>query len=172
MERRWDCVTRVEGYVQKLFVFSPGEHVSNGAPVLTIYSPELLAAQKEFVNSLRMRDNANTNGSPDVLASAERLVDSGRQRLRLWNVPEGQIAELEKTLQPQEDLTLYSPFDGIVQEVPAQQGRKVAEGDRLVDIVNLSVVWVWAQFYQDELPMLKKGTSDGRHDVIVSRSEI
>jgi Cu(I)/Ag(I) efflux system membrane fusion protein len=104
-----------------------------------------------------MRDNARANNSPDVLESAERLVDSGRQRLRLWNIAEGQITELEKTLQPQENLTLYSPFKGIVQDIAVEQGRKVMDGDRIVDIADLGVVWVWAQFYQDELPMLKKG---------------
>ena len=156
-QRRWDYITRVEGYVQKLFVFSPGELIGKDVPVLTIYSPELLAAQKEFVNSLKMRDNARANNSPDVLESAERLVDSGRQRLRLWNIAEGQITELEKTLQPQETLTLYSPFKGIVQDIAVEQGRKVMDGDRIVDIADLGVVWVWAQFYQDELPMLKKG---------------
>jgi RND family efflux transporter MFP subunit len=158
-ERLWDYVARVGGYVQKLFVFSPGELVEKDAPLLTIYSPELLAAQKEFVDTLKMRDNASTNGNPDVLANAEHLLDSGRQRLRLWNIGDDQIAELEKTRQPREFLTLCSPFKGVVQDVGAQQGRSVNGGDQLVDIADLSVVWVWAEFYQDELPMLKKGLS-------------
>jgi Cu(I)/Ag(I) efflux system membrane fusion protein len=156
-ERHWDYVARVEGYVQKLFVFSRGELVQKNAPLLTIYSPDLLTTQNEFTDLLRARDQARTNGSKAVLESTARLVESAKERLRLWNITEAQIAELEKTRQPQETLTLYSPFKGVVQDLLVDQGRRVMIGDRLVEIADLSVVWVWAQFYQDELPMLKRG---------------
>ena len=156
-QRHWDYVTRVEGYVKKLFVFSRGEWVEQGAPILTIYSPDLLTTQNEFVDILKMRDEARTKGNQALLQSAETLVASARQRLNLWNISNDQIAELEKTRQPQETLTLSSPFKGVVQDIGVDQGRKVMNGDHLVDIADLSVVWVWAQFYQDELPMLKKG---------------
>ncbi len=157
-QRQWDYVTRVDGYVQKLDVFSPGEAVEKGARLLTIYSPELYTAQKEFVNALTMRDNARAKGSSDVLTNAEQLVEAGTERLRLWDINENQIAELEKTRKPQETLALSSPFKGVVQELAVDQGRRVAVGDRVVDVADLSVVWVWAQFYQEDLPMLKKGS--------------
>ena len=156
-QRHWDYVTRVEGYVKKLFVFSRGELVEKDAPILTIYSPDLLTTQNEFVDVLKMRDEAKAKGNQAVLQSTERLVESAKQRLNLWNISAEQIAELEKTRKPQETLTLYSPFKGVVQDIGVDQGRKVMNGDHLVDIADLSVVWVWAQFYQDELPMLKKG---------------
>ena len=156
-QRHWDYVTRVEGYVKKLFVFSRGELVEKDAPILTIYSPDLLTTQNEFVDILKMRDEAREKGSKAVLESTERLVASAKQRLHLWNISDDQIAELEKTRQPQETLTLYSPFKGVVQDIGVDQGRKVMNGDHLVDIADLSAVWVWAQFYQDELPMLKQG---------------
>ncbi len=156
-QRHWDYVTRVEGYVEKLFVFSRGEAVEKNAPVLTIYSPDLLTTQKEFMDVLRTQDEARGKGNEAVRESTERLVESAKQRLRLWNVGDMQINELEKTRKPQELLTLFSPFKGIVQNLGVDQGRRVALGDHLIDIVDLSVVWVWAEFYQDELPMLKKG---------------
>ena len=156
-QRHWDYVARVEGYVKKLFVFSRGEPIEKDAPILTIYSPDLLTTQNEFVDILKTRDEAREKGSKSVLASTERLVESARQRLRLWNISDEQIAELEKTRKPQEHLTLFSPFKGVVQDIGVDQGRKVMNGDHVVDITDLSVVWVWAQFYQDELPMLKKG---------------
>jgi len=156
-QRHWDYVTRVEGYVEKLFVFSRGEAVEKNAPVLTIYSPDLLTTQKEFVDVLQTRDEARTKGNEAVRDSMERLVESAKQRLRLWNIGDAQISELEKTRKPQELLTLLSPFKGIVQNLGVDQGRRVMLGDHLVDIADLSVVWVWAEFYQDELPMLKKG---------------
>ena len=156
-QRHWDYVARVEGYVKQLSVFSRGELVEQDAPLLTIYSPELLNTQTEFVDLLKMRDEARAKGSQAVLASTERLVASAKQRLHLWNVGDAQIAELERSRQPQETLTLRSPFRGVVQDIGVDQGRKVMNGDHLVDIADLSVVWVWAQFYQDELPLLKRG---------------
>ena len=156
-QRHWDYVTRVEGYVEKLFVFSRGEAVEKNAPILTIYSPDLLTTQKEFVDVLRTQDEARAKGNEAVRESTERLVESAKERLRLWNIGDGQISELEKTRKPQELLTLFSPFKGIVQNLGVDQGRRVMLGDHLVDIADLSVVWVWAEFYQDELPMLKKG---------------
>jgi Cu(I)/Ag(I) efflux system membrane fusion protein len=156
-QRQWDYVARIEGYVQKLFVFSRGEVVEKDAPILTIYSPDLLTTQNEFVNLLKVRDDAREKGSKAVLDSTERLAESAKQRLRLWNISDAQVAELENSRKPQEYLTLYSPFRGVVQDIGVDQGRKVMNGERLVDLADLSVVWVWAQFYQDELPMLKKG---------------
>lgn len=155
-QRHWDYVSRIEGYVKKLFVFSRGELVEKDAPILTIYSPDLLTTQNEFVDVLKMRDEARAKGSKIVLETSERLIESAKQRLRLWNINDAQIEELEKTRKAQEHLTLYSPFKGVVQDLAVDQGRRVMMGEHLVDIADLSVVWVWAQFYQDELPMLKK----------------
>lgn len=146
-QRHWGYVSRVDGYVKQLSVFSRGEPVEKGAPLLTLYSPDLLTTQNEFVQLL----NAGNKGGGD------RLIESAKERLRLWNISDEQIEELERTRQPKETLTLYSPFKGVVQDITVTQGRKVMTGERLVDIADLSKVWVWADFYQDELPMLKKG---------------
>ena len=154
-QRHWDYVTRVEGYVKTLSVFSRGEIVEKDASILSIYSPDLLTTQREFVDTLNLRDEARAKGSLAVLASTEQLAESARQRLRLWNITEAQIAELERTRTPSETITLRSPFKGVVQDLGVDQGRRVMIGDHLVDIADLSVVWVWAQFYQNELPLLK-----------------
>jgi Cu(I)/Ag(I) efflux system membrane fusion protein len=156
-QRHWDYVARVDGYVKQLFVFSRGELVEKDAPILTLYSPDLLTTQNEFVDVLKTRDEAKTNGQHAIVESTGRLLDSAKQRLRLWNISDDQIADLEKTRQPQELLTLHSPFKGVIQNLTVDQGRKVMAGERLVDLADLSVVWVWAQFYQDELPLLKPG---------------
>ncbi len=156
-QRHWDYVSRVEGYVQKLFVSSRGELVEKNSPLLTIYSPELLTTQREFLNLLRMRDEAKKSGSTAAAESAESLIESAKVRLRLWNINDEQIAKLEESRKGEETLTLYSPFKGVIQDLPVDQGRRVMMGDHLVDIADLSVIWVWAEFYQDELPLLKKG---------------
>jgi RND family efflux transporter MFP subunit len=152
--RHWEFVARVEGYVQKLYVTSPGEPIEEGQPLLTIYSPELSTAEREMVNLLDARDRATT---AEGKASTERSIGAARRRLEQWNITATQIAELEKTRKPSEFLTLNSPFKGVVEDVPVDQGRKVMIGDHLVDVADLSLVWVWAEFYEDELSMLAKG---------------
>src|SRR6266498_4075777 len=152
--RNWQFVSRVDGYIQKLDVTAPGELVGKNAPLLSIYSPDLLTSEREFVELLRMRDEAK---SKDARETPSRLINSAKQRLHLWNVTDEQIDELQKTRKPQENLTLLSPFRGIVQSVPAEQGKSVKVGDLLVEVADLSVVWVWAEFYENELSMLQVG---------------
>src|SRR5437660_7723242 len=150
--RNWQFVSRVDGYIQKLHVTAPGELVEKDAPLLSIYSPDLLTSEREFVELLRMRDEAKTK---DARETPQRLIESAKRRLQLWNITDAQIDELQRTRKSQENLTLLSPFRGVVQSVPAEQGKSVKVGDMLVEVADLSVVWVWAEFYENELPMLK-----------------
>src|SRR5881275_2405317 len=152
--RNWQFVSRVGGYIQKLHVTGPGELVEKGAPLLSIYSPDLLTSEREFVELLRMRDEAKTK---DARETPQRLTESAKRRLQLWNVTGEQIAELEKTRKPSDTLTLLSPFRGVVQSVPVEQGKNVKIGDMLVEAADLSVVWLWAEFYENELSMLQAG---------------
>src|SRR5438132_2928467 len=152
--RNWQFVSRVDGYVQKLDVTAPGELVEKDAPLLSIYSPDLLTSEREFVELLRMRDQAK---SKEARETPERLIESAKRRLQLWNVTNEQITELQQTRNPRENPTLLSPFRGVVQSVPVEQGKSVKMGDMLVEVADLSVVWVWAEFYENELSMLKVG---------------
>src|SRR5205807_10602758 len=85
------------------------------------------------------------------------LIESAKRRLQLWNVMPEQIAELEKTRKASDTLTLLSPFRGVVQSVPVEQGKSVKMGDMLVEVADLGIVWVWAEFYENELSMLQAG---------------
>ena len=152
--RDWQFVSRVDGYVQKLNVTSPGQVVEKDAPLLSIYSPDLLTSEREFVELLRMRDQAK---SKDARETPQRLIESAKRRLQLWNVTPEQVAELEKTRKASDTLTLLSPFRGVVQSVPVEQGKSVKVGDMLVEVADLSLVWMWAEFYENELSMLQVG---------------
>src|SRR5207247_10613089 len=121
---------------------------------MSIYSPDLLSSEREFVELLRMRDQAK---SKDARETPQRLIESARRRLQLWNGTEKQIADLERTRKASDTLTLLSPFRGVVQSVPLDQGKNVKVGDMLVEVADLSVVWVWAEFYENELSMLQAG---------------
>ncbi|MDP9292329.1 MAG: efflux RND transporter periplasmic adaptor subunit, partial [Verrucomicrobiota bacterium] len=152
--RDWQFVARVDGYVQKLFVTSPGEIVEKDAPLMAIYSPELLTTERELVQLLGMRDRAP---SREARETPEKLIDAAKRRLRQWYVTDEQLAELEKSRTPSDNLTLLSPFRGVVQAVPVVQGKSVKMGDALVDVADLAVVWAWAEFYENEVSMLEKG---------------
>jgi RND family efflux transporter MFP subunit len=152
--RNWQFVSRVDGYVQKLNVTSPGQVVEKDAPLLSIYSPDLLTSEREFVELLRMRDEAKTK---DARETPQRLIESAKRRLQLWNVTEQQIADLERTRKASDTLTLLSPFHGVAQSVPVEQGKSVKVGDMLVEVADLSLVWMWAEFYENELSMLQVG---------------
>ena len=155
--RHWDYVSRVEAYVQRLAVASRGEAVRKGQPLVTLYSPDFLATQRDFIDALRIRDEAHKSSVPESVTSADRLVAAARRRLLLWNLDDRQLDELEKTREAADTLSLHSPFDGIVLDLAVNQGARVMPGDHLVDVADLSVVWVWAEFYQEELSLLQPG---------------
>jgi Cu(I)/Ag(I) efflux system membrane fusion protein len=153
-QRLWAFVARVAGYLQQLFVTSPGEMVEKDAPLLSIYSPDLATTERELVMLLEMRDRAR---SPQTRETPASLIAAAKARLRQWNVTDEQIAELEKQRRPNDVLTLRSPFRGVVQKVTAEQGGEVKLGDNLVEVVDLSVVWLWAELYENEIAAGKIG---------------
>jgi Cu(I)/Ag(I) efflux system membrane fusion protein len=156
-QRHWDYVARVDGYVQNLKVFAPGEVVEKGQVLMDIFSPDLVATQNEFLDLLRMRDQAEKNGSVATKENAERLLASARQRLSRWNLTEAQIDAIAEARASTDVLQLTSPFRGVIETIGVDQGRRVMAGDHLVDVADLTGVWVWVDFYQEELPQVKPG---------------
>ncbi len=163
-QRLWRVVSRTGGYVQELGVGAPGEVVKKNQVLMTLYSPELLTTQRELIDLLRLRDSA-PKGPHSARADAQGLIESAERRLRLWNVTDEQIAKIEQTRQAEESIPILSKIDGVVQALPVTQGMTIAPGNPLVDVADLSVVWVWGEFYQEELPMLEIG-----QEVIVTSS--
>jgi len=150
--RIFEYVARVDGYIQDLKVTSPGEQVGSGQPLVTVYSPDLRSTEQELVNLLSDRDRSGSSR-----ATLDPLTESAKQRLRQWNVSDQEIDSLEKSRKASETLVLRSPFSGIVEEVPAKQGMSVRAGDRLVGVMNLSGLWLWADFYENEVGLLRIG---------------
>ena len=150
--KMFDYVARVDGYVQELKVSSPGQDVTQGQPLITIYSPDLRSTEQELVNILNDRDRGGTSR-----ISNDQMIDATKRRLKLWNVSDQEIAELEKSRKPSDQLVLRSPFDGVVGEVMSRPGMNVKMGDKLVSVLDLSNLWVWAEFYENEIGLLKRG---------------
>jgi membrane fusion protein, copper/silver efflux system len=158
-QRSWDSVARVDGYVHELRVKAPGEAVAKGQTLMDIYSPDVASTEREYVDLLKMRDATEGTGLPGSADNARRLAESARERLRQWDVPDEEIAALEASRKAKQYLTLVSPVDGIVESIAVRQGQRVSTGDRLVSLADLGAVWVWANFYQEELALLKPGVA-------------
>jgi RND family efflux transporter MFP subunit len=155
--KHWDYVSRVDGYIHTLEIGAAGDRIEKGQVLMDIYSPDLVATENEFVDLVRMRDTGRRDQNATTSETAEHLLAGARARLQQWNISDEQINALEKTGKPPEFLQLISPVTGTVEEIGVHQGRHVAVGDHLVDLVDLSSVWVWAEFYENELPHLKPG---------------
>ncbi|MBI4764413.1 MAG: efflux RND transporter periplasmic adaptor subunit, partial [Deltaproteobacteria bacterium] len=151
--------TKYEGWIEKLRVNATGIYVKAGEAVAEIYSPELLATQREFLNALKWKNSTKKESELGALLikDAETILEAARQRLRLWDITEEQIKKVEETGQPIRTLTLYSPVNGYVTQKMAVQGMRVMPGEKLFDLADLSSVWVLADIYEYELPVIKLG---------------
>lgn len=154
--------TKIEGWIEKLYVDYTGRYVKKGEPLVEIYSPELLATQQEFLEVLKWAKQPGDKKKDDMLSlmlakDADAALDAARKRLRLWDISEAQIKQIEQTGKPVRTLTLYSPVSGFVTQKMAVLGMKVMPGEKLFDIADLSTIWIIADIYEYELPFVKVG---------------
>lgn len=150
--------TKIEGWVDKLFVATTGQAVTKGDPLLTVYSPELVSAQAEYLATLAAHQ-ALTNSKPDMQGGRNSLLAASRRRLELWDISDEQIERLEKTGKVEKHLTLYAPASGWVTERMVLAGQKIMPGEALMVIADLTHVWADADIYQSDLPYVKTGMS-------------
>jgi Cu(I)/Ag(I) efflux system membrane fusion protein len=170
-ERRLTTVnTKIEGWIEKLYIDATGDFVKIGTPVAEIYSPELYATQQEFLNVLqwtKKNRNASTprnlnyesdSGFAEMLTrDSESILEAARQRLALWDISPAQIEKIAQTGKPIRTLTISSPVSGYVLQKSALQGMRVMPGEKLLDLIDLSTVWVVADIYEYDLPYVKTG---------------
>ncbi len=153
--------TKVEGWIEKLYIDYTGRKVQKGEPLAEIYSPELVATQQEFLNVQRWAEQGkavNNEGTAAMLIKdAEALLEAAKERLRLWDISDDQIKKIEASGKPIRTLTIYSPVSGYVTQKTAVQGMRVMAGEKLFDVVDLSRVWIVADIYEYELPLVKVG---------------
>ena len=148
---------KIGGWIEDLFVDFTGRYVRQGDPLLTIYSPELVSTQEEYLLALRAKKDLVKSPFPEVAGSGTSLAESAKRRLKLWDITDDQIRILEETGQPKKILTLYSPFSGFVLEKIAYKGMNVMPGMALFKLADLSVVWLYADIYEYELPFVRLG---------------
>ena len=138
-----DVTTKYRGWLEKIYVDTVGARVHRGEPLFEIYSPDLYSAEAEYLIALAHKD--------------EILIPLARQKLGFWDVAEDQIVEIERGGKPIKALRINAPTDGFVMEKNAVVGAMVEAGTRIYQLADMSLVWIQAQMYEQDLPFVKLG---------------
>ena len=158
-ERLLHTVTpKFDGWIQKLYVNTTGQAVRTGEPLMDVYSPDLVAAQQEYLIAKRGVQTL-AGGSAEVQESMQRLVDSALQRLRNWDISETELQRLTQDGKTVQYLTLRSPANGVVLEKSAIQGKRFMAGEMLYQVADLSQVWLLAEVFERDLAHMRVGQS-------------
>ncbi len=148
---------KIEGWIEKLWIDTTGEPVKKGDILLSIYSPQLVSTQQEYLLALKNLQTLEASPFADVRRGAEELLATSLERLRLLDVPEHQIEELRQTGKVKKELHIHAPASGIVTHVGVRDGQYVTPRDELYSIADLSKVWVLVDIYEEELPWVRVG---------------
>jgi RND family efflux transporter MFP subunit len=149
--------TRIEGWIERVFVDFTGKYVQKGQPLLTLYSPEMLATQQEYLLALRSRDVLNNSSVSSLRRDSNGLVEAARRRMQLWKLSEAEIKQIEDTGKPITNVTVYSPVSGYVTQKNALSSQRVTPETELYTIVDLSRVWVMADVFEYETGAVTMG---------------
>jgi Cu(I)/Ag(I) efflux system membrane fusion protein len=149
--------TKISGWIDRVMVDSIGKDVRKGQALFTVYSPELVATQKEYLLALKAQEQFANSQFEETRESARTLLAATRERLHLWDVTDAQVEELTRTGESRKYLTVYSPASGIVLERSAFPGQYVTPEMQTFKIADLSTVWVIGQLFEYELGMIKPG---------------
>jgi Cu(I)/Ag(I) efflux system membrane fusion protein/cobalt-zinc-cadmium efflux system membrane fusion protein len=148
---------RFAGYIQKVFVDSTYQYVRKGEPLFTIYSPELLSTEREYLLARESQQRLARSPDPAVARDAASLVDASAERLALWGIPRREIERLRATGRIRRDLVIDSPVTGYVTRREALPNAYAEPGTRLYTVADLSTIWVFAHVFQNDLGRLKVG---------------
>lgn len=156
-ERRiYTIAPKFEGYVDRLFVNATGQPVGKGQALFSVYSPELVSAQREY--AIASKGVQSLQGASDSVQSGmKQLADSSLLRLRNWDISEGDIKALSKSGEARRTLTFRSPVNGIVTEKKAVQGMRFMPGEMLYQVADLSAVWILADVFEQDIGLVKQG---------------
>jgi membrane fusion protein, copper/silver efflux system len=148
---------KVGGYIDRVFVDYVGQLIKKGEPLFTLYSPDLVSTQEEYL--IAKRGNATLGAAPfkDVAQGAQSLLESTRQRMKLWDISDEQIKKLDDTGKVERDITFYSPVTGFVTDRKAFPQTSVTPDTELYTVSDLSSVWATADIYEYEVPFVHVG---------------
>jgi membrane fusion protein, copper/silver efflux system len=157
-ETRLDYITAwIPGRLDRMFVDYTGVLVHEGDHLVEIYSPQLLSAQEELLQAIQTRTRLLESGSQLLRETAEQTVRSAREKLRLWGLGLDQIAEIERTGQTADHITIRAPTGGVVVHKNKNTGDYVNIGDRVYTIADLTRVWIKLDAYESDLSWVRYG---------------
>ncbi len=148
---------RFPGWIQKVFADSTYQYVRKGQPLFTIYSPDLVTTEQEYLLAKESRNDLAQSSVPGVASGAASLLDAAAERLKQWEVPEREIARLESTGKVRHELEIDSPVSGYITERNALPNMYVQPETRLYTAADLSTVWVYAEVFQTDMARIKIG---------------
>lgn len=148
---------KVGGWVEKLYVNRTDQMVSHDEPLLELYSPELVSAQEEYLLAFRAVEKVKDSPYPEIRENAESLLAATRMRLKYWDISEDQIKSLVKDGKITRTMTIRAPEHGSVTEKMVVEGARIEAGEPLFKIIDHSVVWIYGELYEYELPFVKEG---------------
>jgi RND family efflux transporter MFP subunit len=151
-----DITPKIDGFVEELLVDYTGETVRRGQPLLTLYSPTLVAAQEELLTAMRLASQVAANAG-EAWSNAQSMLDAARRRLAYFDITPEQIEQVETTGRATKTLTLVAPFTGIVLEKHVVEGQRVMSGMQLYRLADLSTVWVEGDVFEQDLQFVKIG---------------
>ncbi len=151
--------TRFSGWIQKVYADSTYQFVRKGQPLFTIYSPELVTTEQEYLLARNNRNLLAQSTVPGVASGAGSLLTAAQERLRQWEIPQREIQHLETTGQVLHELEIDSPVSGYITERNALPNLYVQPATRLYTIADLSTVWIFAQVFQSDIGQIKVGDS-------------
>lgn len=149
--------SKVDGWIDKVLADFTGQVVEQGQPLLTFYSPEMLATQQEFLLALKGKELLKDSTLKGVPEQNDALVAAARKRLELWDLSESQIDEIARTQQPVKNITLDSPIRGYVITRDAFPRQRITPETELYTVVDLSKVWIMADVFEYEVSMIRVG---------------
>jgi len=149
--------TRISGHIEKVFSDATYQYVRKGQPLFTIHSPELIAAEREYLLAKRNAKELSQSTVPGVASGVASLLEATRDRMGQWNIPEREMARLESTGQVVDAFEIDSPVSGYITERNALPNLAVQPYTRLYTVADLSVVWVLAQVFQNDLSRVRVG---------------
>jgi RND family efflux transporter MFP subunit len=149
--------TRIDGWIEKVFVDFTGDFVKQGQPMLTIYSPEMLASQQELLLAARARDLMRGNPLASAAEHGNSLFEAARRRLELWQLKDDQIDQVLRTGQTIHSITVYAPASGFVSERKAFPNQKVTPDSDLYTITDLSRIWIVADVFESDITSIRIG---------------
>ncbi len=146
-DSQWQLNSRVAGWVEKLYIKSAGESVKKGQPLLRLYSPELVKAQEELINALRMSQNQNQN-----------LISSAKRRLQALGMDQAQINDLVRKRKVEQEVIFYARQDGYLSQLNIREGAYISPAKTLLEVVSLDTVWLKAELFESQSSLVQVGS--------------